>query len=74
MVISTCSSWFGVSRGGENTSFATLKLGKVVFVKKTKVFVSVLDLGFQILFKCQNKKNSTKMKEKQDQKGEFCEN
>ena len=74
MVISTCSSWFGVSRGGENTSFATLKLGKVVLVKKVKVFVSVLDLGFQILFKCQNKKNSTKMKEKQDQKGEFCEN
>ena len=74
MVISTCSSWFGVSRGGENTSFATLKLGKVVLVKKVKVFVSVLDLGFQILFKCQNKKKSTKMKEKQDQKGEFCEN
>ena len=74
MVISTCSSWFGVSRGGENTSFATLKLGKVVLVKKVKVFVSVLDLRFRILFKCQNKKNSTKMKEKQDQKGEFCEN
>ena len=74
MVISTCSSWFGVSGGGENTSFATLKLGKVVLVKKTKVFVSVLDLGFQILFKCQNKKNSTKMKEKEDQKEEFCEN
>ena len=64
MVISTCSSWFGVSRGGENTSFVTLKLGKVVLVKKVKVFVSVLDLRFQILFKCQNKKNSTKMKEK----------
>ena len=56
MVISTCSSWFGVSRGGENVSFATSKLGKVVSVKKIKVFVSVLDLGFQILFKCQNKK------------------
>ena len=74
MVRSTCSLWFGVSREGENTSFTTLKLGKVVSVKKIKVFVSVLDLGFQILFKCQNKKNSTKMKEKQDQKGEFCEN
>ena len=74
MVRSTCSSWFGVSKGGENTSFATSKLGKVVSVKKIKVFVFVLDLGFQILFKCQNKKNSTKMKEKQDQKGEFCEN
>ena len=56
MVILTCSSWFGVSRGGENTSFATLKLRKVVSVKKIKVFVSILDLGFQILFKCQNKK------------------
>ncbi|KAL0010450.1 hypothetical protein SO802_005558 [Lithocarpus litseifolius] len=31
-----CSSWFGVSGGGENTSFATLKLGKVVSVKKTR--------------------------------------
>ena len=54
MVISMCSSWFGVSRGGENISFATSKLGKVVSVKKIKVFVSVLDLGFQILFMCQN--------------------
>ena len=53
VVRSTCSSWFGVSRGGENTSFATSKLGKVVSVKKIKVFVSVLDLGFQILFKCE---------------------
>ena len=59
--------------GGENTSFTTLKRGKVVSVKKIKVVVSILDLGFQILFKCQ-KKNSTKMKEKQDKKGEFCEN
>ena len=49
MVRSTCSLWFGVSREGENTSFATSKLGKVVLVKKIKVFVSVLDLGFQIL-------------------------
>ena len=49
MVRSTCSSWFGVSGGGENTSFTTSKLGKVVSVKKIKVFVSVLDLGFQIL-------------------------
>ena len=53
MVRSTCSSWFGVSGGGENTSFATSKLGEVVLIKKIKVFVSVLDLGFQILFKCQ---------------------
>ena len=53
MVRSTCFSWFEVSGGGENTSFATSKLGKVVSVKKIKVFVSVLDLGFQILFKCQ---------------------
>ena len=49
MVRSTCSLWFGVSGGGESTSFATSKLGKVVSVKKIKVFVSVLDLGFQIL-------------------------
>ena len=49
MVKSTCSSWFRVSKGGENRSFATLKLGKVVSVKKIKVFVSVLYLGFQIL-------------------------
>ena len=27
MVRSTCSLWFGVSGGGENTSFATLKIG-----------------------------------------------
>ena len=53
MVRSTCSSWFGVSEGGENTSFATSKIGKVVLIKKIKVFMSVLDLGFQILFKCQ---------------------
>ena len=38
MVKSTCSSWFRVSRGGENRSFATSKLGKVVSVKKIKVF------------------------------------
>ena len=56
MVISTYSSWFGVSGGGENTSFATSKLGKVVSVKKIKVVVSILVLGFQILFKFQNKK------------------
>ena len=56
MVISMCSSRFGVSGGGENTSFVTSKLRKVVSVKKIKVFVSVPDLGFQILFKCQNKK------------------
>ena len=49
MVKSTCSSWFRVSRGGENRSFTTSKLGKVVSVKKIKVFVSVLYLGFQIL-------------------------
>ena len=49
MVGSTCSSWFGVFEGGENTSFATLKLGKVVSIKKIMEFVSVLDLGFQIL-------------------------
>ena len=49
MVRSTCSSWFGVPEGGENTSFATSKLGKVVSVKKIKEFVSVLNLGFQIL-------------------------
>ena len=42
MVRSTCSLWFGVSKGGENTSFATSKLEKVVSVKKIKVFVSVL--------------------------------
>ena len=42
MVKSTCSSWFRVSKGGENRSFATSKLGKVVSVKKIKVFVSVL--------------------------------
>ena len=47
MVRSTCSSWFGVSRGGENTSFVKSKLGKVVSKKKIKVFVSVLDLGFR---------------------------
>ena len=29
MVRSTCFSWFGVSGGGENTSFTTSKLGKV---------------------------------------------
>ena len=46
MVRSTCSSWLGVSGGGENTTFATLKLGEVVSVKKIKVFVFVLDLGF----------------------------
>ena len=46
MVRSTCSLWSGVSGGGENTSFATSKLGKVVSIKKIKVFVSVLDLGF----------------------------
>ena len=46
MVRSTSSSWFGVSRGGENTSFATSKLGKVVLMKKIKVFVFVLNLGF----------------------------
>ena len=73
MVISTYSSWFGVSGGGENTSFATSKLGKVVSVKKIKVVVSILNLGFQILFKCKTK-NNTKMKKKQDQNGEFCEN
>ena len=43
---STCSSWFGVSGRGENASFATSKLGKVVLVKKIKVLVSVLDFGF----------------------------
>ena len=57
MVSRTCFSWFGVSGGGESTSFAASKLGEevseVVSVKKIKVFVSVLDLGFQILFKCQ---------------------
>ena len=53
MVRSTYFSWFEVFGGGENTSFATSKLGKVVSVKKNKVFVSVLDLGLQILFKCQ---------------------
>ena len=26
---SACSSWFGASRGGENTCFASSKLGKV---------------------------------------------
>ena len=46
MVRSTCSSWFGVSKGGENISFTTSKLGKVVSVKKIKEFVSVLNLGF----------------------------
>ena len=46
VVRSTCSSWFEVSGGGENTSFATSKLGKVVSIKKIKVFVSILDLGF----------------------------
>ena len=46
MVRSTCSLWSGVSGGGENTSFAISKLGKVVSIKKIKVFVSVLDLGF----------------------------
>ena len=56
VVRSTCSLWFGVFGGGENTSFATSKLGKVVSVKKIKVFVFVLDLGYQILFRCQNKK------------------
>ena len=34
MVRSTCSLWFGVSGGGENTSFATLKIGE-----KTHVFI-----------------------------------
>ena len=29
---STCSSWFGVSGGGENTSFATSKLGRYVWL------------------------------------------
>ena len=48
MIRSTCSSCLGVSGGGENSSFATLKLGKVVSVKKIKVFVSILDLQFQI--------------------------
>ena len=47
MVRSTCSLWSGVSGGGENTSFATSKLGKVVLIKKIKVFVFVLDLGFR---------------------------
>ena len=50
---SLCFSWFWVFGEGENTSFATSKLGKIVSVKKIKVFVFVLDLGFQILFKCQ---------------------
>ena len=67
-MISTCSSWFGVFGGEENTSFATSKLGKVVSVKKIKVFVSVLDLGFRFCSSAKTK-NSTKMKEKQDQKG-----
>ena len=47
MVRLTCSSWSEVSGGGENTSFATSKLGKVVSIKKIKVFVSILDLGFR---------------------------
>ena len=47
MVRSTCSLWSGVSGGGENTSFATSKLEKVVSIKKIKVYVSVLDLGFR---------------------------
>ncbi|KAK9992593.1 hypothetical protein SO802_027578, partial [Lithocarpus litseifolius] len=39
MVRTTCSSWLGVSRGGESTSFPASKLGEVVSVKKIKTCV-----------------------------------
>ena len=74
MVISTCSSWFGVSGGGENISFATSKLGKVVSVKKNQGICVCSRFRVSDFVQVPKQKNSTKMKEKQDQKGEFCEN